>query len=88
MINERIIGVYEDYPIRIDEGPSPLWILNASSRPFIDVLPDAFSGLRQVSTRDKFGRITSQESIQFPRARLLVEVGGSLEIGYLRIADS
>jgi len=78
--NERIIGVYEDYPIRIDEGPSPLWILNASSRPYIDTLPDAFLGRHLVITRDKFGSITSQASLQFPTARLSVEVGGSLEI--------
>jgi alpha-galactosidase len=77
---ERIIGVYEDYPIQITEGPLPLWILNASSRPYIDVLPDAFSSLRQVITRDKFGRIKSQELVQFPTGRLSVEVGGSLEI--------
>ena len=78
--NERIIGVYEDYPIRIDEGPSPLWILNASSRPYIDTLPDAFLGRHLVITRDKFGSITSQASLQFPTACLSVEVGGSLEI--------
>jgi alpha-galactosidase len=77
---ERILGVYEDYPIRIDEGPSPLWILNASSRPFIDLLADTFSGPHLVIARDKFGRIVSQASLQFPLARLSVEVGGSLEV--------
>jgi alpha-galactosidase len=77
---ERIIGVYEDYPIRLDEEPWSLWILNASSRPYIDILPGAFSGLHLVTARDKFGRITSQASLQFPLARLSVEVGGSLEI--------
>ena len=77
---ERIIGVYEDYPIPIAEGPSPLWILNASSRPWIDILPDAFSGPRLVIARDKFGRVASQGPIQFPTPHLFVEVGGSLQI--------
>ena len=77
---ERIIGVYEDYPIQINDGPSPLWILNASSRPFIDVLPNTFSGLHMLIARDKFGNITSRKSMQFPIPCLFVEVGGSLEI--------
>ncbi len=77
---ERIIGVYEDYPIQLNEGPLPLWILNASSRPFIDVLPNTFSGMHLVITRDKFGNITSRKSMQFPISCLFVEVGGSLEI--------
>ena len=77
---ERIIGVYEDYPIHIEEGPSPLWIINASSRSYIDTLPAGFSGSHFVITRNKFGRVTSQASLQFPTARLSVEVGGSLEI--------
>jgi alpha-galactosidase len=80
---ERIIGVYEDYPLHISDGPLPLWVLNASSRPFIDVLPSTFSGTHLVINRDKFGRIVSQKTIQFPSPCLFVEIGGSLEIRQL-----
>jgi alpha-galactosidase len=78
--NERIIGLYEDYPVQIADGALPLWILNASSRPFIDLLPDSFFGQHLVITRDKFGKITSRKNIRFPTPHLFVEVGGSVEI--------
>jgi alpha-galactosidase len=77
---ERIIGLYEDSAFPVGLGPTPLWILNASTRPFVELLPDDFAGTYAVFTRDKFGRIVEQESLTFPRPRVAVEVGGSLEI--------
>jgi alpha-galactosidase len=80
---ERIIGLYEDYAFSLADGVTPLWILNGSTRPFVEllpVLPDGFAGSREVVTRDKFGCLVAQETLTFPRPRLAVEVGGSLEI--------
>jgi alpha-galactosidase len=77
---ERILGLYEDFPLHIGEGPLPVWVLNASSRPWIDLLPDDFSGAYHVLTLDKYGRAISDRVIRFPVSRLEVEPGGSLEI--------
>ncbi len=77
---ERIIGLYDDIPITPGAGPLPLWILNASTRPFIEWLPDSLSGDCTVCTRDKFGRIVHKDLVNFPVAHLPVQVGGSLEI--------
>jgi hypothetical protein len=51
--SERIIGLYEDFPLAIGEGASPVWILNASSRPFVELLPDGSTGIRAVVVYDK-----------------------------------
>jgi alpha-galactosidase len=77
---ERIIGVYSDVPFAIEGGPSPLWVLNASSRPYVEFLPSEFDGTRSVVTRDKFGQAVKLDTVTFPWPRLDVEVGGSLEI--------
>lgn len=77
---ERIIGLYDAVAFPPGEGPTPLWILNASTRPFVALLPDGFAGPHIVTTRDKFGRVTVQETVTFPIPRLSVEIGGSLEI--------
>jgi alpha-galactosidase len=76
----RIVGLYDDIAFPPGEDPTPLWILNASTRPFVELLPDGFAGPHTVTTRDKFGRVTAQETVTFPAPRLAVEVGGSLEI--------
>jgi alpha-galactosidase len=78
--SERIIGLYEDAAFSLGDGPAPLWILNASTRPCVELLPDSFAGAHEVVSRDKFGRLAGAETVTFPRARLAVEVGGSLEI--------
>ena len=78
--HERIIAVYEDIALAFEAGPLTLWVLNASTRPFVELLPDGLRGRFTVGTRDKFGRRLSQETLSFPRPRLPVEVGGSLEI--------
>jgi hypothetical protein len=76
---ESIIGLYEDVPVELNNAPS-FWILNASSRPFVDFQPFASSGERRVVTRDKFGSVTCEQIVAFPIERLPLEVGGSLEI--------
>ena len=77
---ERIIGLYDDVAFPLGEGPTPLWILNASPHPFVTLLPDGFAGPHTVITRDKFGNVVAQETVTFPTPRLKVEVGGSLEM--------
>ncbi len=77
---ERIIGLYDDIAFTFGHGPWPLWILNASTRPYVELLSNEFGGEYRVSERDKFGVVVKQETIAFPVARLAVEVGGSLEI--------
>jgi alpha-galactosidase len=78
--SERIIGVYDDIAFALGQGEGTLWILNASSRPYVELLGDGFRGARMVTRRDKFGRVVGEERVAFPVARLDVEVGGSLEI--------
>jgi alpha-galactosidase len=77
---EQIIGLYGDIPVTIQQDPIPLWILNASSRPYIDILSDNFNGKYYVSTKNKFGETVKKETVTFPCYRLDVEVGGSLKI--------
>ena len=83
--DETIIGLYEDIAFALhdeadEKKPGTVWVLNASTRPYIDLLPGGVRGNRRVRTRDKFGRILSEVDVDFPIARLEVEVGGSLEI--------
>jgi alpha-galactosidase len=77
---ERIIGVYDDIAFAPGPDALPLWILNASTRPFVELCPDELAGAYAVRTRDKFGRIVDEHTATFPVAHLPVEVGGSLEI--------
>ncbi len=86
---ERIIGVYDDVAFAAGAGVLPLWILNASTRPFVELSPDDLAGPNRVCTRDKFGRVVGEHAVTFPIARLPVEVGGSLEIRFddMRIED-
>jgi hypothetical protein len=46
----------------------------------IDVLLDSLSGMYQVIIRNKFGRITSRKTMQFPSLCLFVGVDGRLDI--------
>ena len=78
--DERIIGLYSDVPVSIEQGVSPLWILNASSRSYIELRSDDFIGDYSVAVRNKFGAIIQTQAIHFPCSRLDVEVGGSIEI--------
>lgn len=78
--SERIIGLYDDVAFAPGEGPTPLWILNASTRPSVALLPEGLSGVYTVRTRDRFARLRSERTVSFPVASLEVEVGGSLEI--------
>jgi hypothetical protein len=74
------IGLYGSIPVELKAEPTPLWILNASSRPYVDLLPNEFCGSHNVVTRYKFGQAVKLEPIIFPVTRLEVEIGGSLEI--------
>jgi len=78
--SERIIGVYDDVAFAPGAGALPLWILNASTRPFVELLPDERAGPHTVCTRDKFGQVVGWRTVTFPITRLPVEVGGSLEV--------
>jgi alpha-galactosidase len=78
--HERIIGVYDDIAFELGKGLLPLYLLNASTRPYLELLPDGLVGTHSVSQRNKFGEIVGGNTITFPIHRLDVEVGGSLEI--------
>lgn len=86
---ETIVGVYEDFAFALDGGPPqdaglPLWLLNATTRPYLELLPSETPEHRQgphrVMQYDKFGRVLGQSVVEFPAARLAVEVGGYLRI--------
>jgi alpha-galactosidase len=78
--SERIIGVYDDVAFAPGARAQPLWILNASTRPFVELLPDERAGPHTVCTRDKFGHVVGRHTVILPARSLSVEVGGSLEI--------
>jgi len=80
---EQIIGLYEDYPVSFKlKQSSKIFILNASSQPYVDILPGTGRIQLPVITYDKFGESLSWKFTTFPVNRLGVEVGGSLEIGH------
>jgi alpha-galactosidase len=77
--DETIIGLYEDVPVALHDAMT--WILNASTRPFVDFEPaQVAEANRRVVVRDKFGKVVDERTIRYAPARLNVEVGGSLEI--------
>ena len=78
--DERIIGLYDDIAFAVEAASPVTWILNASSRPVVELLPDGTAGDYIVTRRNKFGREEARETVRFPVQRLAVEVGGSLEI--------
>jgi alpha-galactosidase len=78
--DETLIGLYEDVPISLDGVKGTLWILNASTRPQIDLSGAQFTGEHIVVTRDKFGRVAAEQPVIFPVQQLAVEVGGSIQI--------
>jgi alpha-galactosidase len=78
--DETILGVYDDIAFALGAGVERAWVLNASTRPYVELLPTGSSGPRRVRTLDKFGQIVAEHDVVFPVARLPVEVGGSLEI--------
>jgi alpha-galactosidase len=79
-VDERIIGLYDDIAFAPELGSSPTWILNASTRSVINLLPDGVKDEFIVVRRNKFGREEARELVRFPVQRLIAEVGGSLEI--------
>ncbi len=82
--NERILALYEDYPLTLDmQAGDAVWVLNASTRPYIDLLPDKSTGSWMVTAGDKFGSPVYTKVIALPVSRLEVPVGGSLEIAKL-----
>ena len=80
--DETIVGIYEDFAFALAAGPLPLWLLNATARPYLELLPspDAIHGRHAVTRYDKFGRVLGRSHIDFPVDRLEVEVGGYLHI--------
>lgn len=78
--DETILGVYDDIALTLGDTDERTWVLNASTRPYVELLPNELSGPRRVRTLDKFGQSVSEQDLVFPVARLPVEVGGSLEI--------
>ncbi len=78
--HECIIGLYDDIAFALKMEAATTWILNAATRPAVDLLPDGTEGEFIVVRRDKFGREEYRELVHFPVFRLAVEVGGSLEI--------
>jgi alpha-galactosidase len=82
---ETIIGVYEDFAFT-PEGAAglPLWLLNATTRPYLELLPGtasgAWHGSHRVTRYDKFGSVVGESIVEFPAAHLAVEVGGYLHI--------
>ena len=77
--DEQIVGLYDDVAVRLEDA-GMTWLLNASTRPFVELLPGAGAGPRRVIRRDRFGTPTGDELIELPVTRLNVDVGGSLEI--------
>jgi alpha-galactosidase len=77
--HETIVALYDDVPVAIEYTPR-LWLLNASTRPYVEISEGALEGPHRVVERDKFGRLIAERDVVFPRARLGVEVGGSLEV--------
>ncbi len=78
--HECIIGLYDDVAFALSLSHTSLWILNASSRPQVELLPNHFKGPRTIITRNKFGDVTNKAIVNFPISHLMVEVGGSIEI--------
>jgi alpha-galactosidase len=77
--SELIIGLYDDIDVNVESFPRTTWILNASTRDYIDLSCLRCQGRYLVITRDMYGNITSQRRVIFPQAHIKVQVGGSLE---------
>jgi len=77
---ETIVGLYDDLPVALPPAPR-VWVLNASTRPYVDLSGDPLEGTYRVTERDKFGHVVAKREVSFPVPRLTVEVGGSLELG-------
>jgi alpha-galactosidase len=78
--SELIVGLYEDIPVSL-ERQKHTWILNASTRPYIELTADEPHGECEITLRDKFGCVIGQEKMHFPVGQIEIEVGGSVEIG-------
>jgi alpha-galactosidase len=85
---ETIVAVYEDFAFALDASVLPVWLLNASARPHVELLPGTLCGPHQVRRYDKFGRVTGESIVEFPAAAVPVEVGGYLRIDALKGAVS
>jgi alpha-galactosidase len=85
---EIIIGLYDDVAVSLssEKDIGTIWILNASTRPTLDISDCDLDGVYQVTTHDKFGCVVTTQPVHFPVAQLSVEVGGSIEILNIQIA--
>ncbi len=77
---ETIVGVYEDFAFTLAVDPLPLWLLNATTRPYLELLPGGIQGPHRLTCYDKFGRTLGDSRVSFPLDRLPVEVGGYVRI--------
>lgn len=85
-LHEIIHGLYDDVSIEIEPGPFTRWILNASTRPYVELAGDLTRG-GVVTTRNLFGDVTSTlEHHELPPT-LAVAVGGSVEIAVVDDTD-
>src|SRR5262249_44904461 len=57
--SEAIISLYESVPVTLDSAKPKLWLLNASTKPYIEFEPDAPNVNYEATLRDKFGKIVS-----------------------------
>jgi alpha-galactosidase len=78
--SETIIALYADVPLKIDSLRHNIWLLNASTQPYIDLSPDSQSGDCEAVIYDMFGRFVTVKRVHLPSARLPVEVGGSIAL--------
>ncbi len=79
-VTETIIGLYDDVPVALDPQWTNVWLLNASTRPYIELGVSEPRGDCEIIVRNKFGQIVSKQAVGLPTARLSVEVGGSVEL--------
>lgn len=83
--NEVITGLYSDVKVSVYPDVSTQWILNASTRPFVE-LEASSAGVSHVIGRDKKGTIFYRQSLDALPPRLDVEIGGSVEIVFSKRA--
>ena len=74
--DETIVGLYADRPLVLEHPGHRLYILNGSTRPWIDVVPAGAAATRTVQVFTATGQDVGRAEIQFPCWRVDVPVGG------------
>src|SRR5258708_25859611 len=78
--SETIIGLYEDVPVRLISVKPKLWILNASTKPYVEFASDVPETNYEATLHDKFGKIVSKQPVALHGGRVPIEIGGSAEL--------